>query len=66
MLGHRRRSDCKHPGCDFSFEFDLPNMLVCYFAGCMRWAGRFGSQMFSLSCLDGLEALGWVGALLRG
>ena len=38
-------------------ECGLPNALLCSFAGCMRWASRFGSQMFLSSCLDSLEAI---------
>ena len=45
------------PVAILTFEFDVPNALLCYFAGCMRWASRFGSQMFLSSCLDSLEAM---------
>ena len=33
-----------------TFELDLLNPLLCYFAGCMRWTSRFWSQMFLSSC----------------
>ena len=57
VRSQREEAIANIPVAILTSECGLPNALLCSFAGCMRWASRFGSQMFLSSCLDSLEAI---------